>query len=103
MFELEKWYSDCVSPEGDALVWYTARLCWGVLHTSYDSHLRLCGTSVEQRDTGGPEADWDPIDGALSQRIFESPDGFVDWSASPPAPASSPTRSPDSVIASAYG
>ena len=72
MFELEKWYSDCVSPQGDALIWYKARLRWGVFRANYDSHLRLSGGHVEQRDTGGPEVDFELMDDAVSQRIFES-------------------------------
>ena len=64
---LDKWYFDCTSPEGDALIGYAARLTWGPLTLNYGARITM------------------PNDGPLSQkrslafgRVDETP-GFIAW------------------------
>jgi hypothetical protein len=46
-FLLVKWYLDCVTDLGDAVILYCAELRWRGLHASYSSVLSVDGRSVE--------------------------------------------------------
>lgn len=38
-FRLEKWYLDCVTPDGAVLIGYAARLDWGLVRLSYGARM----------------------------------------------------------------
>ncbi len=40
-FSLVKWYMDCVTGEGDAVILYCADLCWRGIHATYSSVLTV--------------------------------------------------------------
>ncbi len=46
-FSLVKWYMDCVTDPGDAVILYCAELRWRGLHASYSSVLSVDGRSME--------------------------------------------------------
>lgn len=55
MFRLHKWFLDCVTPAGDALVVYAATLRWGLLRVGYSATLaRQAGENVTRTRFGRP-------------------------------------------------
>jgi hypothetical protein len=69
MFRLSKWYLDCVTEAGDAVLLHWARMRWGVLHVRYGAALVTpCADGSTDRYTLLP--DGPPIAGA---------DGSVRW------------------------
>ena len=46
-FSLVKWYMDCITDLGDAVILYCAELRWRGLHAAYSSVLSVDGRSVE--------------------------------------------------------
>jgi hypothetical protein len=50
-FSLVKWYLDCVTDPGDAVILYCAELRWHGLHTTYSSVLSVEGGQVESQSS----------------------------------------------------
>jgi hypothetical protein len=70
-FDLDKWYFDCVGPDGAALIGYAARVRWAPFSSAYGAVLeRAEDGSVEQRQCGS------------FGRVDQTTDG-VTWSSDP--------------------
>lgn len=99
-FELSKWYADCVTEQGDALILYSAELRWHGPSIHYTSLLtRYGGRPVrsrfslrqlpppEVRDGGigwksrawKTEGRWDRRGSGIREVLFDSPAGSVEW------------------------
>ena len=99
-FQLSKWYADCITEEGDALILYSAELRWRRLPTHYTSLLtryhgrpvRSCfslrqqppplaqeGCVVWRSRTWNVEACWREPGRAVREILFDSPAGALDW------------------------
>src|SRR5438034_9233880 len=83
-FELRKWYLDCVDAEGNAAIAYWAKLRWRYINLYYrrvavNGVERRC-TEISWRQSVSMEASAPPI----RRRLFEGPDGIVDWSCEMP-------------------
>jgi len=99
VFQLSKWYMDCVAPDGTAVVAYCARLVWGVVRLRYASALVcrngvVCETAtlwpgrVPGPEFGGIawrcrplkiEGLWQALDQPVRQTLLASREGNVDW------------------------
>ena len=92
MFELSKWYGDCISECGDVRIAYSARVRYGHLNVGYSSLLDGEAVSHSVRrakivDEGptlswaapGLNASWTRQDAELRAAVFESEEGTVDW------------------------
>ena len=106
MFSLVKWYGDCVTPDGRALIGYWAELQWRGMRIRYASSLDARPEHpVQVRTTiraGAPpalEADhyrwseplvrvnarWKPLAPRYTETLFKSQEGEVRWSCLAPA------------------
>jgi hypothetical protein len=92
MFELSKWYGDCISECGDLRIAYSARVRYGHLKVGYSSLLDGEAASHSLRrarieDEGqtlswaapGLSANWTRQDAELRATVFESKEGAVEW------------------------
>src|ERR1035441_10455134 len=92
MFELSKWYGDCISQCGDLRIAYSARVRYGHLKVAYSSLLDGEAASHSLRrarieDEGqtlswaapGLSANWTRQDAELRATVFESAEGAVEW------------------------
>ena len=92
MFELSKWYGDCISDRGDVRIAYSARVRYGHLKIGYSSLLdgeRAAHSLRPYRiaDEGqtlswegaGLSAVWTRRDVPLRATVFESEHGVVEW------------------------
>ena len=92
MFELSKWYGDCISECGDARIAYCAQVRYGRLKAHYSSLLDGEAVSHSLRpyrlvdegqtlfwDAPGLSANWARQDAALRATVFESEAGAVEW------------------------
>jgi len=92
MFELSKWYGDCISEGGDVRIAYCARVRYGHLKAHYSSLLDGEAVSHSLRrarivDEGqtlfweapGLSAIWARQDAELRATVFESEAGAVEW------------------------
>jgi len=99
-FILSKWFLDCINEEGEAVIIYSAELCWNNIVVPYNSML-ICHrdgtTSFKSRFTRktkpllsenmvsltdnvfGIEGKWNKDHTALKTRIYDSEDGSLDW------------------------
>lgn len=105
-FHLNKWYLDFVSEKGEAMIFYAAGLRWQRLEVKYTSWLHYDpATGVTNRsgfkNLSFPEIDgrslfwndsrfgivgrWDSIVPTLTERLFESDEGYLDWNCHQPA------------------
>ena len=109
VFELSKWYLDCVSDAGDALIVYFAELRWRAVTIRYsntitcrDSDVRaafalrgcappsLSGGTVTWRSrTLGVSGSWTALAEPLKQNVLASETGGVDWECIQPKSAAS--------------
>ncbi|MFC2124608.1 hypothetical protein ACFLU5_07330 [Bacteroidota bacterium] len=105
-FYLNKWFLDCVSDEGEAMIFYAAILKWrgwevpytsmlyydqatGVTHRSRFHKIHL----PEKNDRSlywndlrfGIAGKWEALASPIQARIFESDEGYVDWNCFQPA------------------
>jgi hypothetical protein len=99
-FLLSKWYLDCVSEEGSALICYAASLRWRSLSLSYSSVLRRqadgrAETCTTLQEFAPPEVNcssvrwlsqglkvegkWDAVSQPVKQTLLESADGKIEW------------------------
>src|ERR1035441_1473220 len=96
MFELSKWYGDCISESGEVRIAYSARVRYGHLKIGYSGLLDGEGAAHSLRpyriaDDGqtlswegsGPSvalrANWIRRDAPLRATVFESERGVVEW------------------------
>jgi len=100
-FRISKWYLDCVTDEGEAMIFYAAQLNWHGFQVPYTSWLHYkptTGTTVQSRlrrinmpkkdgesicwqdSRFGISGSWEAITPALNARLFNSDDGYLDWS-----------------------
>ncbi len=105
-FELSKWYMDCVSGDGDAVIAYAADLRWRNLAVAYENVLEVRGTAAAasrtsirphaEPDVTGPLVSWRSaslgVDARWSSRhlpiretIYRSQAGSIEWSCIVPA------------------
>ncbi len=99
-FHLEKWFLDCVTEEGEVMIFYAAKLKWHRWEVPYTSWLdyssssdtlfksRLRRITIPQRageliqwqdDRFGVSGTWDAMTPPLNARLFDSKDGCLDW------------------------
>jgi hypothetical protein len=99
-FILSKWYADCTSEKGDAMILYSAELSWRgptIHYTSLLTHrsgsithnrfsLRrqpapeVQGNGIEWKSpVWKAEGRWDAHAGGMSEVLFDSPDGSLEW------------------------
>ncbi|MFI5310921.1 MAG: hypothetical protein ACHQQ3_06780 [Gemmatimonadales bacterium] len=99
-FELLKWYADCVTPDGSALILYCAELRWrgpAIRYTSLLTHRQGCATQsrFSLRKQPPPHVREDAVEwtsrkwradgawrrrgGELHEVLFDSPDGNLEW------------------------
>jgi hypothetical protein len=92
MFELSKWYGDCISESGDVRIAYCARVRYGGLKVNYSSLLDGDAVSHSVRrakiveggqtliwEAPGMSAIWTREDAELRATVFESDAGSVEW------------------------
>jgi len=97
-FKLVKWYLDCVTDEGDAIILYCAELHWRGFHTAYSSVLTTQGQAVTARSSMSRyrlcanqdrievelprlqvDGEWKATAEAVQRTVFEGPAGSVQW------------------------
>jgi hypothetical protein len=99
-FELSKWYADCTSENGDALILYSADLSWrgpAIHYTSLLTHRKdnpshnrfslrrmpapeVRGNGIEwQSRMWKAEGHWDASVGEMREILFNSPTGSLEW------------------------
>ena len=92
MFELSKWYGDCISDAGDVRIAYSAQVRYGSLKVNYSSlmdgetatHSVRRARIVEEAGGvtwAGPKvhATWARMDEPLAATVFQSGEGAVEW------------------------
>ena len=92
MFELSKWYGDCISDSGDARIAYSAQVRYGHLKVGYSSLLDGESASHSLRRAKiadkaptlswaapGVNASWTRQDAELRATVFQSEEGTVEW------------------------
>jgi hypothetical protein len=99
-FELSKWYADCVTEQGDALILYCAELRWRGPAIHYTSLLTHCGGrparsrfslrkqpppevrdgSIEWKSRAWKaEGCWSERSSGIREVLFSSPAGSLEW------------------------
>lgn len=105
-FHLNKWFLDFVGNDGEAMIFYAAKLSWKGLAVHYGSWLQYHpGTGVQEKSHFGnvsfpekkdeliswhdPEFEvsgiWEGVEQPLQARLFESERGHLDWHCHQPA------------------
>ncbi|MCA8963334.1 MAG: hypothetical protein H6838_13665 [Planctomycetes bacterium] len=99
MFRLHKWFFDCVTPQGEALVVYVATLRWGIVRLGYSATLSHRGGGTRSRTRIGrapapqrlddgfaltvPRLDlrgtWRGALRSQARELWRSPRGVVTW------------------------
>ncbi len=104
-FRLAKWYLDCTTPRGDAVITYCARLTWAGLAFDYASLLESRLDSAVRIDTSlraiapprhdgalvtweagplGLKGQWTALKAPVEATFFESDEGRVAWTCHQP-------------------
>jgi hypothetical protein len=102
-FKMVKWYLDCVTDSGDAIILYCAELHWRGFHAAYSSVLSTQGQAVTARSSMSryqlcvnqdrievelPRlkvvGEWKATSEAVQHKVFESPAGSVQWNCRQP-------------------
>jgi len=97
-FSLVKWYMDCVTREGDAVILYCADLHWRGLHTTYSSVLSAIDSEVTSRSSMrsyrlvcegelvhldlprlNVSGEWKAAAAPGQEIVYSSADGSVQW------------------------
>ncbi len=107
-FRLEKWYLDCITEEGEAMIFYAAKLVWHGFEVQYTSWLHydpakgvtnksrlgqvrfpiITGDSLIWNDSRfGISGKWEALAQPICCRLFESEEGYLDWNCYQPASA----------------
>ncbi|PHN05510.1 hypothetical protein [Flavilitoribacter nigricans] len=105
-FYLDKWFLDFVSPEGEAMIFYAAKLTWRGLTVPYTSWLHYTpetgvrqksryrsihmpekqSSTISWQDAGfGVAGSWQGLADPITARLFESEEGYLDWHCLQPA------------------
>lgn len=105
-FHLSKWFLDFTGENGDAMIFYAAKLKWHGWTVSYTSWLhygkgsgvrliyRFNNTQTPRVQDGtitwsdskfGVSGTWESQEKTIQARIFDSPEGSVDWTCFQPA------------------
>jgi hypothetical protein len=99
LFNLSKWYLDCVTDLGDAVIAYTGNLHWGTVRLHYSSILEATGERIVERHSVRrqvqPEAEdsfiswrskalavdgvWERVSPAVRETVYSSEQGRIDW------------------------
>lgn len=100
MFDLSKWYADCISDRGDVFIAYVAELQWRKASISYSNCLELRDGQEPRRsyslmkgerpvvETGrfawnsprlGVSGEWNSRVASFRERVFSSEEGSVEW------------------------
>jgi hypothetical protein len=103
---LDKWFLDFVGENGEAMIFYVAKLTWHGWSVPYTSWLRYdaaSGVRLKSRfrnvqkpllndnmitwsDTKfGVSGTWEPLANRIEARIFDSGEGYLDWKCYQPA------------------
>ena len=98
-FQLSKWYLDCVTDVGDAVIVYTGVVQWKKFRLHYSSLLQTGNGGVVERrslrrqaspETAGSKISWhskplkfdgawEALSSAVTETIYRSPEGAIDW------------------------
>jgi len=98
-FRLTKWYLDCVSDAGDAVMVYCARCAWHGVRIHYSSVLSMVDGQACVRSSLRPfrqpseeagvirldlphmkiNGEWQPLDPAVRKVLLQTKSGTVDW------------------------
>jgi hypothetical protein len=105
-FHLSKWFLDFISEKGEVMIFYAAKLVWHGLKASYTSWLSYSpqsGVNSKSRFYGitmpivkeklitwsdsrfGVSGTWTSNAEMVSARLYDSPEGFLDWMCFQPA------------------
>ncbi len=105
-FHLNKWFLDFIGKQGEAMIFYSAKLKWHGWAVSYTSWLRydkVSGISLKSRFSNvqipelhdnlitwndarfGVTGTWESISKKVETRIFDSEEGSLDWICFQPA------------------
>lgn len=105
-FHLSKWFLDFTGENGEAMIFYSAKLFLHGFPASYTSWLRydpvsgvhlrsrfskvhlpkLNGQLISWNDPEfGVSGTWEALAGSVQARIFDSEEGFLDWNCHQPA------------------
>ncbi len=94
VFELTKWYADCVSDDGEVLIGYSGQLHYPHFSLQYESVLAppavshsLCRSAITADDSGiewvsdnlDLHGRWVRHDAEIRETIYQSGDGVVEW------------------------
>lgn len=99
MFRLHKWFFDCITPQGEALVVYVATLRWGIVRLGYSATLHHADGATRSRARIGrppvptPRGDgydlvvprldvrgtWRGVMRSQARELWRSPRGAVLW------------------------
>ena len=105
-FHLDKWFLDVIADDGETMIFYSAQLKWHGLSTSYTSWIHYdtsSGMNIKSRfydvqtpcvnenvikwedKKFGVSGTWESVSESLQCRIFDSPDGSLEWNCFQPA------------------
>lgn len=105
-FHLNKWFLDFTGEDGDAMIFYAAKLTWRGLTVSYTSLLHYdpsSGLSLKSRFRNvempqvkdslitwsdskfGVSGTWESLAKMIQARIIDTEDGYLDWKCFQPA------------------
>lgn len=105
-FHLYKWFLDFTGENGEAMIFYAAKLTWHGWTASYTSWLRYDATSGLNMKTRfrhieipqvkdnlitwsdskfGVSGTWESLANIIEARLFDSEDGYLDWKCFQPA------------------
>ena len=105
-FHLNKWFLDFTGETGEVMIFYAAQLSWHGWSASYCSCLQYDPTSGVNLKSGFRKVQfpqinenqitwddskyhisgtWESLAGMIQTRIFESPEGYLDWKCYQPA------------------
>ena len=105
-FYLNKWFLDFIADDGETMIFYSAQLKWYGLSVSYTSWIHYdlsSGTHVKSRFHNvetpfldgnvitwedkkfGVSGTWESLSECLQARIFDSPEGSLEWECFQPA------------------
>ena len=105
-FYLNKWFLDFVAENGEAMIFYAAKLYWNKREVSYTSWLsydlssgvrqtsRFRNINIPENKNGmitwndskfGVSGCWESLAYPIHARLFDSGEGFLDWNCHQPA------------------
>jgi hypothetical protein len=105
-FHLSKWFLDFTGENGEAMIFYAAKLTWRAWSTSYTSWLKYdlaSGVSLKSRFSNvqipqikdnlitwsdskfGVSGTWESLAKMIQTRVFDSEEGTLDWKCYQPA------------------